>query len=738
MTTPELIHSTLSAILRAYELAPEDYLLRETEVLFTGERLSAPEAFLDALVQVAKRNELVILRDELPENEFLDNFKKAYYPALVICSKEKGLIPVIIAHNKKGDAVQYIISNHQIEVKPFDTFSDLPGNIHSVMRDGISCAVINTCYPNKPLFSEYDEDGQTIDSPHRWEIIRRFTRLLRYERREIGYIIIYAVIVGLIGLSLPLGVQSIIGFVSSGRISTSVIILIIIIIAALLIGGALQIMQLYLSEHIQRRLFTKTAFEFAFRIPRVRIESVLKEYPPELVNRFFDIVTLQKGLSTLLLEFSGAVLQIIFGLLLLSLYNTVFITLGLVLIVTLILIIRFTGPRGLATSIKESKYKYRIANWLEELARGLSTFKLAGETNLAMERTDNLISLYLAARKKHFKVLITQYVSFVLFKTLITGGLLVTGCILVVNRQINIGQFVASEIVIILIMAAVEKIILKLDTVYDVLTSVDKISQVTDLPIDITGNIRMPEVADGKGISIQIQDLYYRFPDRAQPVLNHLSFKINSGESVCISGHNGSGKTSLVNIMLGLLNSWQGVITYDGIPLRDLDRESLLAQVGDYVAQEELFDGTVLENITLGRHQVSLNDVIQAVNCAGLTNWLHTLPDGLSTRLVGGNQRVPGSIMRKIILARSICSNPRLLLLDDFLLGVERAEKERVLSHIISLHRKWTIVFISNDPFIMQKCERLLVLRDGRTVAEGNWAAMQDNAELKELLHLQS
>ncbi|MCU0432330.1 MAG: ATP-binding cassette domain-containing protein [Bacteroidia bacterium] len=736
MTTPELIRSTLTVILRAYELPPEDYLVRDTEVMFTGERLSKPESFLDAFVQIAKRNELVILRDELSEQEFLEQFNSAYYPALFICEVNNVLTPVVLAHDKKGNPVMNIIHTDSIEQKPFSSFADFPGKLHTIMRDGIACAVICTCYPNKPLFSEYDEDGQSQEQPARWELIRRFGRLLRYERREIWYVIIYAVIIGLIGLTLPLGVQSIIGFVSSGRIATSVVVLIIVIIAALLIGGGLQIMQLYLVEHIQRRIFIKTAFEFAFRIPRVRIESVLKEYPPELVNRFFDIVTLQKGLATLLLEFSGAVLQIIFGLLLLSLYNSVFIMLGVVLIFALVLILRFTGPRGLQTSIKESKYKYRIANWLEELARGLSTFKLAGETNLAMERTDGLVTQYLSARKKHFKVLITQYISFVLFKTLITGGLLVAGCILVVNQQINIGQFVASEIVIILIMAAVEKIILKLDTVYDVLTSIDKIAHVTDLPIDKTGHIRMPEHNDKRGISIQVQDLYYRFPDRAKPVLNQLSFKIGTSERVCISGHNGSGKTSLVNIMLGLLNSWQGVVTYDGIPLRDLDRESLLAQVGDYVAQEELFDGSVLENITLGRHQVTLNDVIEAINVAGLTDWLHTLPEGLSTRLVGGNQRVPGSVMRKIILARSICANPRLLLLDDFLLGVERGEKERVLEHLFSLNRKWTVVFISNDPFIMQKCERVLLLSDGRLSAEGSWESLKNNLEMQSLLYI--
>lgn len=307
---------------------------------------------------------------------------------------------------------------------------------------------------------------------------QRLLQLLSIERREIMYLYAYAIAAGLISLALPLGIQSIIGFVSSGQISVSVVVLIVLIVLALLVVGGLQVMQLWLVEFIQQRIFARAAFDFVYRIPRFQAEALNKYYPPELMNRFFDVVSLQKGLAKMLLDFSTAVIQIIFGLVLLSLYHPYFIFLGIVLVIVLIFIIYITGKKGVDTSIMESKYKYKLVAWLEELARSISTFKLVGYTDLPTSRTDEYVSSYLKVRKEHFKVLMTQYLSFIGFKTVITGGLLVLGCFLVVQREINIGQFVASEIIIILIMTAVEKLLIKLDTVYDVLTSLDKIGHV--------------------------------------------------------------------------------------------------------------------------------------------------------------------------------------------------------------------------------------------------------------------
>jgi len=729
-----LIQKIFQTVLTEYGCDAEAYLQKPAGELFNSEVSTRVPDLIKTCVRFGAEREIIVLSNHISFSELEEYVCDLRYPMVLFSAGNNQLKAHVISGRGNSKLAVTGITDETCQVDEFNSIEAFRSALYTEKNeDGVECVVAMTALPNKPIYSKYDENGQATEESKKWPLIKKFGMLMKQERREIGYIFLYAIIAGVISLSLPLGVQSIVGFVSSGRIATSVVVLIVLIVLGLLIGGGMQIMQLYLAEFIQKRLFAKTAFEFAFRIPRIKVESVLKDYPPELVNRFFEIVTLQKGVATILLEFSAATLQIIFGLLLLSIYHPLFILLGILLLALLVLVFRVTGPRGLETSKNESKYKYKVANWLEELARSMLTFKLLGDQSLAVKRTDHLVSGYLYERTKHFKILAGQYLSFVLFKTLITGGLLVAGCILIVEKEINLGQFIASEIVIILIMGSVEKLILKLDTVYDVLTSIDKIAHVTDLPIDRQGTIVLPNKE--KGMHIKIDRLSYRFPDRRDPVLNNVSMEIKPGERVCIAGSNASGKTSLVNIMLGLLDSWEGGLSYDGIPLRNLNRDSLLEEIGDYVAQEELLDGTFLENIAVGRTTISLEKVMKAVHGAGLQDYLNSLPDGLNTRLVGGGMRVPGSISRKIIIARALAGDPRLLLLDDFLLGVEKKEKARILSVLQNESTEQTMVLVSNDPFVMENCERIIFLKNGIVHAQGTYEQLKNDLEFVEVLN---
>ncbi|HAS57429.1 MAG TPA: ABC transporter ATP-binding protein/permease, partial [Algoriphagus sp.] len=175
--------------------------------------------------------------------------------------------------------------------------------------------------------------------------IKRFFRLLKEEKSQVYSIYFYAVLNGLITLTLPLGIQAILNFILGGRISTSWIILVLIVAAGVAFGGFLQISQLQIMEKLQQRIFTKSGLSIAYRLPRVKAEILHGQYGPELVNRFFDTVNLQKGLSKILIDFSTALLQVIFGLLLLSVYHPTFILFGIALFVILGLIFYITGPR---------------------------------------------------------------------------------------------------------------------------------------------------------------------------------------------------------------------------------------------------------------------------------------------------------------------------------------------------------------------------------------------------------
>lgn len=321
--------------------------------------------------------------------------------------------------------------------------------------------------------------------PTPWQ---RLLRLLTTEKKDIGYIYLYALVTGVISLSLPLGIQAVFNLVSGGLVFSSVYVLIGLVIVGVLVSGLLMVGQMTLVEILQQRIFAKAAFEFTYRLPRIQPEALSGYYPPELMNRFFDVLTIQKGLPKLLIDLTAAVVQIFFGIILLSAYHPIFVGFGLFTILLIWLICWIYGPAAVKTSLNESKYKYKVVAWLEEIARELPAYRgeSSGGTVAQKEpinKMDDLVANYIQYRSEHFKVLRRFFYNGVAFKTIATGGLLVLGTFLVVGREMSLGQFVAAELVIVLITGSVDKLISGIDTVFDLVTAVEKIGTVTDMPL---------------------------------------------------------------------------------------------------------------------------------------------------------------------------------------------------------------------------------------------------------------
>lgn len=550
--------------------------------------------------------------------------------------------------------------------------------------------------------------------------IRRFFRMLSLDRKEIGFIYIYAIFNGIINLSLPLGIQAIIGLTLANEISSSWIVLIVVVTLGTAIAGVMQILQVSLTEKLQQRVFARSAFEFAWRLPRLKLEELTEYYPPELVNRFFDTQNVQKGLPKILIDFSQAILQILFGILLLSFYHPFFVFFGIGLSTILFLIIRVTGPRGLQTSLQESDYKYKVAYWLEEIARTLTSFKLSGETDLAVDRTNDLVRSYLISRKRHFKVLILQYANIVGFKTIVTAGLLILGSILLINRQINLGQFVASEIIIILVISSVEKLVLSAETVYDVLTAMEKLGKITDLPLERHTGIDFEDEDLKMPMILKVKDMSFSFPGDSHASISQLTFEANPGESICISGANGSGKSLALSLVSGLYENYSGLISYNDIPIKNYDPITFRGHIGDCLHQKVLFRGTVMDNLAMGRPGITMESIRWTLEKLELTEFVHSLPDGLNTELVPEGPRLPESISRKLILARSITKRPRMLVMDDFLRSLDPGERDRISTFLTSCPL-WTLVAATNDRILASKCDRVYVMSQGTITDSGTF-----------------
>ena len=399
--------------------------------------------------------------------------------------------------------------------------------------------------------------------------LQRFYNLLKLDRKDILQIFFYAIFAGLVSLSLPLGIQAIINLIQSGRISVSWIVLVVVVVIGVALVGILSLMQLRITENLQQKIFVRSSFEFSYRLPKIKFEELYNQYPPELANRFFDTLTIQKGTSKLLVDFSTALLQIIFGILLLSLYHPFFIFFGILLLILLYSIFRFSYNSGLATSLKESKSKYKVVNWLQEIARNNMSFRKKENFEFALSKNNDLVNGYLEYREKHFGIIKRQFIQLIVFKVIITTSLLLIGGFLVLNQQMNIGQFVAAEIIILLVINSVEKIIVGLETFYDVLTAVEKIGLITDLETEEYNDNEQPYCFTN--ISLETENLKFKFPDAKDNVLEKINLKIEPSEKIVLNGSNGSGKTTLMRILSGLLEPTSGSFFINDDTYRKID-----------------------------------------------------------------------------------------------------------------------------------------------------------------------
>jgi ABC-type bacteriocin/lantibiotic exporter with double-glycine peptidase domain len=546
--------------------------------------------------------------------------------------------------------------------------------------------------------------------------LERFWLLLKPDNKDIYQVYTYAFFKGMIALSLPIGIQSIINLIQGGRVSASWIVLVFIVIVGIAMGGYMQLMQMRITETIQQKIFARAAFDFTYRIPKIKFEELYKHYAPELMNRFFDVLTVQKSLAKIIIDFSSAVLQIIFGLLLLSLYHPFFILFSILLVVLVFSIIKYTSKKGLETALKESKYKYRVVSWLEELARSKDTFKLAGITDLPQLKTDERVTGYIESREKHYQVLRFQYVLLLIFKVIVAFGLLIAGGLLVLEQQMNIGQFVAAEIIILLVIDSTEKIIVNLDNIFDILSSLEKVGQVTDLDLEKdTADSSLQHVFN-KPIEIDVNGLNYTYPGRTKSVIKNITYRFEAGRSYCISGSNGSGKSTLIHLLAGLYQPLSGSVCINGLPIGNYNIFELYKFIGNALAEETIFEGTFYENISLGRDYIHSEDVKWAIEKVFLNDYIKMLPDGLDSPIEVSGQKLSKSVIQKIILARSIVNKPKLILLENHIDFIEDSEEKKIIDFLTDKSNGWTLISVSNNSYLKQKSDVVMNMTDGGVV----------------------
>lgn len=540
---------------------------------------------------------------------------------------------------------------------------------------------------------------------------RRFIELMRPEMHDVWVILVFSLITGLLYLALPLAVNALVSSVAfgaqSGPFQQALVVLSAVLFICLSVAGLMRGMQYYVVEVIQRRLFVRMTADLSHRLPRVDLRSIDGVHAPELVNRFLDVVTMQKNTALLLLTGVNLVLSALIGMTVLGFYHPFLLAFSLILLSVLAFIIFVMGRGAVPTSVHESHCKYDVVGWLEELARYPRLFKGPGGYELAMNRSDDLARAYLNARRRHFRILLRQIAGLLTLEVVASAALLGVGGWLVINQQLTLGQLVAAEIIVTAIVAAISKLGKQFEAWYDTLAAVNKLGLLVDLKVERSDG-ESPPLPAGGGARVEVEDLHFSY-DTGRLVFANLSFELKPGERVAVFGSQGSGSSTLLDLLHGLRVPSAGHICIDGLDIRAWYLEALRERVA-LVRGDDLMQGTIAENIRLGRSDVSVYDINAALKTVGLLDEVLELPHGIQSNLLTGGLPLSSRQRIRLLIARAIVLRPRLLLLDEVLDGLDEAALKELSGILFDPALPWTVLISTREQAVLRRCDRVINL----------------------------
>ena len=533
---------------------------------------------------------------------------------------------------------------------------------------------------------------------------KRLTDALRFERSDLWTVIAFAMAVGVLSIVTPAAIEALVNTVAFGVQLWPVVVLAGVMFGFLILSVLLRAMQLFVVECLQRRFFVRTADAFADHFARAEMEAFDGRNPTDIVNRFFEVATVQKAFATLLVDGIGVVTVTLVGLAVLAFYHPYLLTFAAVMAALVFFLLFVLGIGGVKSSIAESYAKFDVAAWLEELAKCPHTFRFGRGGELAHQRADELADAYVTARRRHFRVVWRQTLFAFLLEAVAMTVLLGLGGWLVINRQLTLGQLVAGELIVALVLAAISKSGKYIETFYDLQASLDKLGVIDQLPLERQGGEVLPAGDRPMRVVAEVRKWTPSGHGGADPLRR---LEISPGERVAVYGPSGSGKTRLMETLALLRVPEEGLLELDGLDARSLDRPQTRLQLA-YVGQAETFADTVAENIRVGRSELSAADVRRALEMVGLANTVARLPDGVGTPIASDGLPLSANDVSRLSIARAIAGKPRLLLINGMLDRLDLQTCPELIESLFDPAAPWTLVIVTARDEIKTRCDRVV------------------------------
>lgn len=524
----------------------------------------------------------------------------------------------------------------------------------------------------------------------------RLNSILLLEKGDIFKVSVFAFAVAVLSLVIPIAVENLVNTVAFGVLLWPLLVIEGILCICLALAALIKAMQFYLVECMQRRLFVFMVRKLSDKFPMVGMDDMDGHRGSAIAYRFLEISTLQKSLASLLMDALGVIISSIVGMVVLAFYHPFLLGFDLFLVCVCSVVFLVLGWGGIRSSIRESHDKYEVADWLESMLGSPKAIRLHADPGFATQKSNLLLVDYLSSRKNHFKVVWRQTIFALGLQVVANALLLGIGGWLVINRQLTLGQLVAGELIVTLIVASLAKFGKYAEVFYDLITSAEKLGMLSDLPSQRDGGGLLKKTQEGIAVKV-IKSVRSR-----DGRLSSWEMHVAPSERVAITGPETG---ALFEMICGLRAPKDVHIELDGIDVRGISMGKLDGQVG-MISSPEIIPGTIFENIAMGRPLVGDVEVRNALDCVGFLKKAMSLPAGLGTNI--GKDSMVISPQEEILLtiARVIAGKPRLLLVDTILDLLDHETRDRIIAELVEGDNRWTVLVSSGSPEVLGRIKR--------------------------------
>ena len=490
----------------------------------------------------------------------------------------------------------------------------------------------------------------------------------------------------------------------------------------ILIGFITAFLQVLLLEWIGQSIMHKLRQDLFSHLLTVELQFFNKQPVGRLVTRLTnDVQNMHEMFTSIMVTIFNDLLRMacILGLLL---YMNLRLGLFLCLFVPLATVVTVLFSRLARNHFRAiRKQLSRVNAFVQESVSGITVVQLFGRTKDLNAEFSTLNNSYLRKTLRQIRLFGAFMPITELMSSLAMALILWYGGGEIIQRELSLGELVAFLSYMRLFFQPLRELSQKYSIVQSALASAERIFHLLDTHSEEKNHLTKDDLPSFVG-DLHFNNINFSYL-KGQPILHDISFTVKTGETVAIVGSTGSGKSTLINLMLRFYEPDSGDIHLAGIPLTDIPKSSLRQEIGVVMQEMLILQDTLLQNIILDTDK-SRDEVLQLLQQTQLTEFIENLPQGLDTIIGEGGQAMSTGEKQLLAIARVLCRNPSLLVLDEASSAIDSKTEKLLEQPLEHCFKEKTVLIIAHRLSTVQRADRIIVLDKGRIIEEGNHATL--------------